>query len=88
MKPMGPQKTANLKSLALSDCVEQKLQEYFEHLDGQIPACNLHASIIAQVEKPLVKMILKRSGGNKVQASEMLGISRNTLMKKIKDYKL
>ncbi len=85
---MGPQKITPVKSLALSDCVEQKLKEYFEHLDGQLPACNLYAAIIAQVEKPLLKAILKKSGGNKVQASEMLGMSRNTLSKKIKDYKL
>lgn len=85
---MGISKTVNLKSLALSECVDQKLQEYFEHLDGQLPACNLHAAIIAQVEKPLIKLILKKAGGKKVQASEMLGISRNTLTKKIKTYKL
>lgn len=85
---MGTSKTVNIKSLALSECVDQKLQEYFEHLDGHSPACNLYAAIIAQVEKPLIKLILKKAGGNKVQASEMLGISRNTLTKKIKAYKL
>ena len=85
---MGPKNNVNFKSLALSDCVEEKLKEYFTHLDGQMPSCNLHASIIAQVEKPLLKMILKKTGGNKVQASEMLGMSRNTLTKKIKNYKL
>ena len=85
---MSTTKSVNIKSLALSECVDQKLQEYFEHLDGQLPACNLYAAIIAQVEKPLIKLILKKAGGNKVQASEMLGISRNTLTKKIKDHKL
>lgn len=85
---MSPQKTPNIKSVALAECIEQKLQEYFNHLDGQQPSCNLHASIIAQVEKPLLKMILKKTNGNKVQASEMLGISRNTLTKKIKEHKL
>jgi Fis family transcriptional regulator len=40
------------------------------------------------VEKPLLVQILRRVGGNQVQAAKILGINRNTLRKKIKQYGL
>lgn len=76
------------KTVALSDLIEEKLQEYFKNLDGALPACSFYAEIIAQVEKPLLKVVLEKVNDNKVQASDVLGISRNTLSKKIKCYKL
>lgn len=76
------------KSLSLSDLIEEKLQEYFKNLDGALPACSFYAEIMAQVEKPLLKVVLQKVKANKVQASDVLGISRNTLSKKIKHYKL
>tara|TARA_R110002111_G_scaffold126836_1_gene191592 strand:- start:70 stop:342 length:273 start_codon:yes stop_codon:yes gene_type:complete len=77
-----------LKTVALSDLIEEKLQEYFRNLDGQLPACSFYAEIMAQVEKPLLKVVLQKVNDNKVQASDVLGISRNTLSKKIKSYNL
>ena len=77
-----------LKTVALSDLIEEKLQEYFKNLDGELPACSFYAEIMAQVEKPLLKVVLQKVNDNKVQASDVLGISRNTLSKKIKSYKL
>lgn len=80
--------TPCLKTVALSDLIEERLQEYFRNLDGELPACSFYAEIMAQVEKPLLKVVLQKVNDNKVQASDVLGISRNTLSKKIKSYKL
>ncbi|NRA64342.1 MAG: hypothetical protein HRU19_07650 [Pseudobacteriovorax sp.] len=41
---------------------------------------------MSKVEKPLLVQILRRVGGNQVQAAKILGINRNTLRKKIKHY--
>ncbi len=76
------------KTVALSDLIEEKLQEYFKNLDGQLPACSFYSEIMAQVEKPLLKVVLQKVNDNKVQASDILGISRNTLSKKLKSYNL
>jgi DNA-binding protein Fis len=43
---------------------------------------------MSKVEKPLLVQILRRVGGNQVQAAKILGINRNTLRKKIKQYGL
>jgi Fis family transcriptional regulator len=38
------------------------------------------------VEKPLLEIVLHRVSGNQTQAAQLLGMNRNTLRKKMKDY--
>ena len=41
--------------------------------------------LVAEIERPLVELALKRAGGNQVRAARMLGLNRNTLRKKIRE---
>lgn len=77
-----------LATQPLSNCIEEKLKAYFDDLDGQVPCHELYKTIINQVERPLLKVVLERVDGNKVKAAEHLGISRNTLLKKMKAHGL
>jgi Fis family transcriptional regulator len=43
----------------------------------------MYDMVINCVEKPLLEMVLEHAGGNQTRASEMLGINRNTLRKKM-----
>ena len=49
---------------------------------------DLHGLIIGGVEKPLLDIVIKETNGNQTQAANILGINRNTLRKKIKEYKI
>lgn len=51
-------------------------------------ATNLHGTIVDRVEKELIAQVLSSCGGVQTKAATRLGINRNTLHKKIKDYGL
>ena len=63
--------------------VRTALTEYFQHLDGEQPSCDLYDMVMNCVEKPLLEMVLEQVSGNQTRASEMLGMNRNTLRKKM-----
>ena len=63
--------------------VRKALKEYFKDLDGEKPCSGMYDMVMDCVEKPLLEMVLEHVGGNQTHASEMLGINRNTLRKKM-----
>ena len=71
----------------LTDCVKKSLDTYFMHLDGQPPHA-IYNMVLGCVEKPMLEYILNKVGGNQSRAAEILGINRNTLRKKMAQYKL
>lgn len=71
----------------IEQCVLRSLDEYFSNLDGAKPHA-LHEMVLQAVERPLLKFAMGRASGNQSAAAELLGISRNTLRKKLTDYQL
>lgn len=69
----------------LRDLVKQALQKYFSHLEGSTPA-NLYEMVLEEVERPLLEAVLQFTRGNQCKAAVILGISRGTLRKKLKQY--
>jgi len=68
--------------MPLADTVNAKVRSYLDGL-GNVDAHDLHARVLALVEKPLLEAVLERTGGNQVKSAEILGINRNTLRKRI-----
>lgn len=71
----------------LKECVKNAMDTFFQDLDGQ-PAANLYEMVMAEVEAPLLDVVMKHSRDNQSKASEILGINRGTLRKKLKQYDL
>ena len=78
----GQPRQSSAEVLPLEEAVRHRLAELLERNAGT-PVGELHATLISAVERPLIEIVLERSGGNQVKAAEMLGINRNTLRKKI-----
>ena len=51
-------------------------------------ADNLHAAVVDRVERELIAQMMAACDGVRVKAADRLGINRNTLHKKLKDYGL
>lgn len=76
---------SRLDRYSIEDVVELKISRFLDQIGTFYPE-NVHELIMSKVEKPLLIQILRRVGGNQVQAARILGINRNTLRKKIKIY--
>ncbi len=67
--------------------IEKKLEQFVKkirHGGGE----NVYDLLMEEVEKPLITSVLKEMEGNQVQASQVLGMHRNTLRKKMKALKI
>jgi Fis family transcriptional regulator len=71
----------------IEDCIRDTLEAYFRDLGGAEPH-SVHEMIMSAVEKPLLDVVLKHADGNQSRAAEWLGINRNTLRRKLIEYKL
>jgi Fis family transcriptional regulator len=71
----------------LEECVLRSLEQYFTDLDGARPHA-LHEMVTAAVERPLLQFAMDRTDGNQCAAADLLGINRNTLRKKLQQYRL
>lgn len=80
---------ANLTSVSLEKLVKSKLEVLFaQQREAQVELNGLYNVVIEQVERPLLEIALRAYNGNQVKTAQMLGINRNTLKKKIDNYKI
>ncbi len=71
----------------LANNIEALLDQYFNDLSGE-STNDLHQMVINLVEKPLLLYVMNHAEGNQSKASEILGLNRNTLRKKLKFHKI
>ena len=72
---------------SLRDCVEQAMDNYFKHLDGQ-EVSDVYDLVMAEVEAPMLEIVMKYTRHNQTKAAHVLGLNRGTLRKKLKQYGL
>ncbi len=79
--------TSEKGGLPLNGSVKEALERYLADLDGHAPN-NLYELFMAEVERPLLEVVLNYAEGNQTRAAQALGINRGTLRKKLKQYEL
>lgn len=71
----------------LRDNVQQSMTSYFKQLDGQ-PVTDVYQMVMSEIEAPLFESVMHYTKDNQTKASELLGLNRGTLRKKLKQYGL
>ena len=79
--------TSNKKNSLLENTLIDCLDLYFDRLGDQKPHAVL-SMVTEVVEKPTILYVLKKTDGNITKASQILGITRSTLRKKIIGYNI
>lgn len=71
----------------LRECVRRSLRAYFRNLDGHSTG-EVYELVLSEIEAPLLEVVLTQVRGNLSRASEVLGLNRATLRKKLRKYGL
>jgi DNA-binding protein Fis len=75
------------KNNILEESVRLSLEQYFSDLGDTNPS-DLYDMVILCVERPLLEVAMERAQQNQSKAALMLGMTRNTLRKKLIFHKL
>lgn len=79
------QGTSESTDKQLPKIVEQFVQEYFQEHGTDFSTGDLYEQVLRKIEAPLISVTLAATNGNQIKASDLLGINRNTLRKKIRE---
>lgn len=72
---------------SLEELVDLKLRSCMNGIEG-LDKGDIHAMVLEQVERPLIRLVLEKCRWNQVKAADILGINRNTLRKKISELQI
>lgn len=81
----APASTAQAQTLR--DSVAIALENYFSQLDGQ-EVTDVYNMVLSEIEAPLLEAVMKYTRNNQTKASQLLGLNRGTLRKKLKQHGL
>jgi len=74
-------------SCSITEFLEEKLKHYLKEMT-KLENCKLYDTVLSEVERSLISLVMKETEGNQLRAAKTLGINRNTLRAKIKEYKI
>jgi len=73
--------------ISLEDCLRESVEQYLEDLGGADPT-NMYDMVVHRIELPLLQLTMQLAQNNQSRAATMLGLTRNTLRKKLLAHKL
>jgi len=78
----------NPAAASLADIVGDHLASYFASQPQGTPPDGLFERVMAEVERPLIRLTLAATQGNQLRAAKVLGLNRNTLRKRIHELQI
>jgi nitrogen regulation protein NR(I) len=72
---------------SIKEFLEEKLRRYLKDMT-KVTNFNLYDTVLSEVEKALITIIMRETNGNQLKSAKVLGINRNTLRTKIKEYRI
>ena len=86
---MSKNKTVkNLSNSSLSAVVKKEAKLFIKNMNGNGSKSKMHSLFLNDTERTLIDTVLETCRGNVTKSADFLGISRGTLIKRIKDYNL
>jgi|SaaInlStandDraft_2_1057019.scaffolds.fasta_scaffold276850_1 Fis family transcriptional regulator, factor for inversion stimulation protein len=76
---------AQVNNQTIRECVAISLTEYFSNVDHE-NITELYELVLSEMEAPLLEKVMYYTRSNQSKASNMLGLNRGTLRKKLKKY--
>ena len=77
--------TADLETITLKQVVKDTLRNYFSNIGGEQPV-DFYSILLEEIERPLLEVLINHTHYNQVKMAQILGISRRTLRKELKQY--
>lgn len=77
----------NLTTTTLRQAVRDTLRNYFTNIGNEQPI-DFYNILLEEIEQPLLEVLINYTQYNQVKMAQILGISRGTLRKKLKQYGL
>ena len=75
----------NIDNITLRQAVKDTLRNYFTNIGSEQPV-DFYNILLEEVERPLLEVLINHTHYNQVRMANILGISRGTLRKKLKQY--
>lgn len=73
------------KTITLKQVVKDTLRNYFTNIGNEQPI-DFYSILLEEIERPLLEVLINHTHYNQVKMAQILGISRGTLRKKLKQY--
>ena len=77
----------DLQTITLKKVVKDTLRNYFSNIGSEQPV-DFYSILLEEIERPLLEVLINHTHYNQVKMAHILGISRGTLRKKLKQYGL
>ena len=71
----------------ISKAVRRAVEAYIADMEDQ-EITDLYELVLKEVEAPMLNSVLRHTGNNQSKPAAMLGLSRGTLRKKLRKYRL